>query len=201
MDPKISLSSMPMQLRWDARPVRCADNGGGQLEIEAGPQTDLFVDPSGDSTRLNAPRLIGAAPEGDFQFSARVTVGFAGTYDAGALLLWVDETRWAKLCFERSPAGENMVVSVVTRRSSDDANCFVVDSSSVWLRISRLARATAFHASVDGRHWQFVRYFDLGVEGGQIGFVTQAPMGGGCSATFEDVRFAAERLADLRDGS
>jgi len=201
MDPKISLSSMPMQLRWDARPVRCADNSGGQLEVEAGPQTDLFVDPSGDSTRLNAPRLIGTPPGGDFQFSARVTVRFAGTYDAGALLLWVDEARWAKLCFERSPAGENMVVSVVTRRSSDDANCFVVDGSTVWLRISRLARAAAVHACLDGQHWQFVRYFDLGVEGGQIGFVTQAPMGNGCSATFEDVRFVAGRLGDLRDGS
>ena len=200
MDPNISLSSMPMPLRWDARPVRCADNGE-RLEIEAGSQTNLFVDPSGDSKRLNAPRLIGTPPDGDFQFSARVTVGFAGTYDAGALLVWMDETRWAKLCFERSPAGENMVVSVVTRRSSDDANCFVVDGSSVWLRISRLARALAFHASVDGRHWHFVRYFDLGVEGGQIGFVAQAPMGAGCSATFEDVRFVAERLSDLRDGS
>jgi regulation of enolase protein 1 (concanavalin A-like superfamily) len=56
--------------------------------------------------QLNAATLLGDVTEGDFQLSARVTAGFASTFDAGVLLLWLDERRWAKLCFEFSPAGE-----------------------------------------------------------------------------------------------
>jgi hypothetical protein len=50
-------------------------------------------------------------PECDFQLSARVTAGFTATFDAGVLLLWLDERRWGKLCFEwpggSGPAGTN----------------------------------------------------------------------------------------------
>ena len=101
---------------------------------------------------LNAATLLGDVPPGDFQLSARVTVGFASTFDAGVLLLWLDERRWAKLCFEFSPAGEPMIVSVVCRGLSDDANAFVVPGRSVWLRVSRVDRVYAYHASLDGRN-------------------------------------------------
>jgi uncharacterized protein len=117
------------------------------------------------------------------------------------LLVWLDDSRWAKLCFEFSPAGEPMVVSVVTRRISDDANAFKVEGSTVWLRISRLTRSYAFHASTDGRSWSFIRHFELGSEPARIGFESQSPKGTGCTAVFEEIRFATTRLADLRDGT
>ena len=41
----------------------------------------------------------------DFRLSARVTVDFRATFDAGVLLLWLDEAHWAKLCFEYTPDG------------------------------------------------------------------------------------------------
>lgn len=93
-----------------------------------------------------------------------------------------------------------MVVSVVTRGVSDDANAFVVDGREVWLRIARIGAAYVFHASTDGKFWQFVRHFALPGEP-VVGFVVQSPTGEGCTATFADVRFAAERLADLRGGA
>ena len=190
-----------MPLRWDVSPVRAETDGAARLRVEAGRLTDLFVDPGGESVRLNAPRLVGVPPEGDYQFSARVGVEFSATFDAGVLLVWADETRWAKLCFERSPGRAPMIVSVVTRRSSDDANGFIATGRTVWLRISRRGRAYAFHASTDGRSWSFVRHFDLGAEATQIGFVSQSPTGEGCTVTFEDIRFVQRRLPDLRDGS
>jgi uncharacterized protein len=146
---------------------------------------------------------VGAVTEGDFQFSARVTAGFASTFDAGVLLLWLDERRWAKLCFEFSPAGEPMVVSVVCRGVSDDANAFAVRGRSVWLRVSRVDRVYAYHASLDGRAWQMIRVFVLDDETSRdkIGFEGQSPTGDGCSVTFDQIRFLPERLADLRDGS
>jgi uncharacterized protein len=168
------------------------------LEITAGELTDLFVDPQGKPPSLNAPNRLSEV-SGDFTLSARVTVPFDSAFDAGVLLLWVDERTWAKLCFEFSPQRQPMVVSVVTRGVSDDCNSFDVDGSTVWLRIARVGRAYAFHASTDGKSWQFVRHFGLdGVP--QVGFSAQSPTGKGCAVTFDQIRFTSETLGDLRDG-
>jgi regulation of enolase protein 1 (concanavalin A-like superfamily) len=189
------------------------DEAAGAVTVSAQPRTDIFIDPCDGSagagtalnaeSMLNAATLLGDTPEGDFQLSARVTVGFAATFDAGVLLLWLDERHWAKLCFEFSPAGDPMIVSVVCRGVSDDANAFTVPGRSAWLRVSRIDRVYAYHASLDGRTWQMIRVFMLDNETSRdrIGFEGQSPTGDGCSVTFDEIRFLPERLADLRDGS
>jgi regulation of enolase protein 1 (concanavalin A-like superfamily) len=184
------------------------DERSGAVVAAAPAHTDLYVNPGGASSAdaesmLNAATLLGTPPEGDFQLGARVTVDFQAQYDAGVLLLWVDEARWAKFCFEFSPAAEPMVVSVVTLGVSDDANAFVVPERSVWLRVSRVDRVYAFHASTDARTWRMVRVFSLGdsVAAHQIGLEAQSPTGDGCTVTFDEIRFAAHRLRDMRDGS
>lgn len=150
---------------------------------------------------MNAPGLVGRAPDGDFLFSARVAVEFGASFDAGVLVLWRDERTWAKLCFEFSPEGRPMVVSVVTRGVSDDANAFVVDGPEVWLRIARIGDEFAFHASTDGRRWELVRHFALDGPGDlHVGFEAQSPTGEGCEVTFTDIRFDRRRLDDLRGG-
>jgi regulation of enolase protein 1 (concanavalin A-like superfamily) len=201
------LTSMPFDLRWEVPPVDWAGDGDATLTITAGPRTDMFVDPRGiDGPTLNAPRLLGSpdadGAAGDYLLGARVRVGFSATYDAGVLLVYGDERSWAKLCFECSPDGRPMIVSVVTRGVSDDANAFEVDGDQVWLRVARLGRAYAFHASTDGTAWRLVRHFALAPGGPppRIGFEAQSPTGGGCTATFERIRFARERLGDLRSG-
>ena len=172
--------------------------------------TDLYINPggadSGDAaSMLNAATLLGTPSGGDFQFSARVGVDFISQYDAGVLLIWLDERHWAKFCFELSPAAEPMVVSVVTRDVSDDANAFVVPERSIWLRVSRLDDVYAFHASTDAVRWQLVRVFafdhGLGLGDHLIGFEAQSPTGDGCTVTFDDIRFTSDRLGDLRDGT
>jgi len=60
-----------------------------------------------------------------------------------------------------------MVVSVVTRGVSDDANAFVVDGRTVWLRVSRVSHAFAYHASLDGKAWRMVRFFSIDGPRGQ----------------------------------
>ena len=98
--------------------------------------------------------------------------------------------------------GTPMVVSVVTRGGSDDANAFPVDGDQVWLRVSRVAGAWAFHAGADGRSWRFVRYFSLGARGEvSVGFEAQSPAGRGCEATFDQITYQPGCPADLRDGS
>ena len=170
------------------------------LSLTAGAGTDLFVDPQGGPPALDAPRALGR-PAGDFQLSARVTVDFAATFDAGVLVLYAHDGAWPKLCFERSPQGEAMVVSVVTRGVSDDANAFGVEGRQVWLRVARLGPAHAFHASTDGSHWRFVRHFALEpADGLSVGFLAQSPTGSGCAVRFDHIVYRPERLGDLRGG-
>jgi uncharacterized protein len=180
------------------------------VTVSAQPRTDIFIDPSGGVGQdapepvLNAATLLGdLPPEGDFQFSARLSVGFAATFDAGVLLIWRDERCWGKLCFEFSPEAEPMIVSVICRGVADDANAFVVADRSVWLRVSRIGRVYAYHASLDGRAWQLIRVFsfDGDTARDRIGFAGQSPTGEGCDVTFDNISFRPERLADLRDGS
>src|SRR5262245_37295518 len=121
MDEALKIHPLPLPLSWSTPPAAWYPVDTG-LRIEAGPVTDLFADPGGGLATLNAPRLQGPVGPGDFQLAARVTVGFGGTYDAGAFLVWADRSHWAKLCFELSPQGQPMIVSVVTRGRSDDAN-------------------------------------------------------------------------------
>ena len=89
--------------------------------MTAGRETDLFTDPAGTMVKDDSPRLT-FTPDPLFTLSAHVHVDFAATYDAGVLLLYVDAQHWAKFCFEYSPQGKPMIVSVVTNGVSDDCN-------------------------------------------------------------------------------
>jgi regulation of enolase protein 1 (concanavalin A-like superfamily) len=192
----------PLAFEW-AKPPRSWDLApDGALAIDAGARTDLFIDPGGArSPILDAPRLLAGPIHGDFLLSARVTVDFAATFDAGVLLIWADDVSWAKLCFEYSPRSEPTIVSVVTRGTSDDCNSFLVDGTVTWLRIGRVGSAYAFHVSTDGRAWQLVRHFALAENTGvSIGLLAQSPTGGGCTVRFDRISFEARALTDLRSG-
>jgi hypothetical protein len=202
IDEQVSIAALPVPLRWLREPRSWSVADEASLSVAAGARTDWFVDPQGASEpKLDAPALVGAVA-GDFLLSARVTVDFAQTYDAGVLFVYVADGVWAKLCFEYSPQHEPMVVSVVTRGVSDDCNSFVVDGTSVWLRVARIGTAFAFHASTDGTSWSFVRHFGLELKGEpSIGFAAQSPTGDGCSVTFDRIAYEATRLGDLRSGA
>lgn len=204
----VNIPGVPFPLSPSPAAAWTFDEQTSAVVATAEPRTDIFIDPGGATTfdaesMLNAATLLGAPPAGDFRLSARVTVDFGATYDAGVLLLWIDERHWGKLCFEFSPAREPMVVSVVTRGVSDDANAFVVPGPSVWLRLSRIDQAYAFHASTDGEQWRMIRYFCVTESPAsvKVGLEAQSPTGDGCTVTFDDICFIAERLGDLRDGS
>jgi regulation of enolase protein 1 (concanavalin A-like superfamily) len=189
-----------LSLDWLIEPVE-ARLERDSLELTTGAETDWFIDPGVASAPImNAPALVGS-PSGDFLLSARVAVAFAATFDAGALVLFDNDEVWAKLCFEYSPDREPMVVSVVTRTASDDCNSFVVDADHVWLRVSRIGRAFAFHAATDGATWRLIRHFALPTTDAlRVGFEAQSPLGAGCTASFTDLRYETRTLSDIRSG-
>ncbi|HHQ5703997.1 hypothetical protein AO825_06565 [Pectobacterium brasiliense] len=185
------------------------DNNSGRVTTTAPGHSDIFIDPGragsvvSSASRHNAATLMTRIPAGDFQFSATVHVEFGATFDAGVLLLRVDESTWAKLCFEYSPDGEPMVVSVINKGgTSDDANAFTVDGKQVNLRISRKENVYALHASVDGVKWIFVRAFafDNTEAEPEIGFEAQSPNADGCNVSFSNYALTDVSIADFRNG-
>jgi regulation of enolase protein 1 (concanavalin A-like superfamily) len=197
----VAIPSLPDPLRWEGDRADWRIEQDGGLSIEAGPICDRFVDPEGAAPKSNAPCVLFDAPDGPFLFGARVSVQFASTFDAGVLYLEAANDRWAKLCFEYSPQGRAMVVSVVTRGVSDDCNSVTIDGNDVYLRIARREKALAFHYSLDGQRWEMVRHFGLGdVQRLKIGLSAQSPMGQGCRVQFSAIGFEQKLLGDLRSG-
>jgi hypothetical protein len=177
------------------------ESGVVVLRAEAG--ADLFIDPSGQGSTPDAERYL-AEVVGDFQFSCKVAVEFANTFDSAVLIGWIDETHWFKLCAELDPQGAPRVVSVVTRVFSDDCNSWLISGDQVWLRLSRVGSAVALHASADGAQWHMVRYFSMELtpeQPLQVGILAQSPAGPGVTAYFSHFRFVPAGLDNVRDGS
>jgi len=203
MDMKpFTLKSIPGELNWKNAPVTFDTQSGNGLDITAGPVCDWFHNPGDASIKNNAPVALFTRASENFLLSAKVTVEFKYTYDAGVLFLYVNDDTWAKLCFEYSPQNEAMVVSVVTRGRSDDCNSTVIGSHTVYLRVYKQGNELAFHYSTEGQYWHFVRHFTIGdLSNLQTGFAAQSPTGKGCTAHFTEIVYRSGILTNLRDGS
>lgn len=191
------------ELAWTSVPgIATYDADAAALLLTSEAEVDWSNSSLGGPQELGATALAFEAPE-RFTLSARIAVvSERSTFDAGALALWVDGDHWAKLCFEQSPQGQAMVVSVVTNTWSDDVNSTPVAADSVWMRVSRLGEAWAFHSSSDGVTWEFVRVFRLHTGAPvRVGFLSQAPVGPACEARFDHIVLGTEPPTDLRDGS
>jgi regulation of enolase protein 1 (concanavalin A-like superfamily) len=196
----VHLPGLPTPLHWQAAPISWEITLDTTLVIQAGAQTDWFIDPETNKTTLNAPALLMPVTE-PCRLRALVEADHAATFDAGVLVVHHVQDAWAKLCLEISPAGQVMVVSVVTRGTSDDCNALPVPGHAAHLRVSKLERAYAFHYSPDGNRWDLIRYFTLGDSAAAaIGFLAQSPTGLGCTARFRQIVYEGGKLAQLRSG-
>ncbi len=199
MNQPLSLPPLPGTGKWAVAPVSF-DVTDGALTIVAGPRSDIFNDPASDAVVANSPRLLFPV-EGDFSLAALVEVDFRSTFDAGVLLLWVDANHHAKLCFEYSPQGRPMIVSVVTNGRSDDCNSVEIEGNRIWLRVSRTGGTPALHWSRDGLYWVLVRTFVLQrMDGLQVGFSSQSPTGEGCRSCFSGLSWRTVGVREIRSG-
>jgi regulation of enolase protein 1 (concanavalin A-like superfamily) len=197
----VQIDGLPAPLAWGGAAESAADVTPDGLEMAVSATTDLFCDPQGAAPVLSAPRLL-FPPAPRFTLSAHVAAELASTFDAGVLVLYRDDAVWAKLCLELSPQQRPMIVSVVTSGRSDDANAVTLDAPRAFLRVTGLGAAFAFHFSIDGAMWHLVRHFTLPEPGQTLaGFSVQSPTGTFCRATFTDIRYRPEAVADLRSGA
>lgn len=198
----IYLPQIDKKATWETKPKKWNFENEEILKIEAEKETDLFNDPNRTIKKNNSSKLLFNTKEDDFIFRSKVKVDFKDTFDAGVLMLYNNEDYWAKLCFEFSPQKKPTIVSVVNNKLSDDCNSTIIKGNEVYLRISKMGNAFAFHYSIDKDHWHMIRYFSLEkIEDLKIGFSVQSPVGNGCIASFSHIDFLKKKLSDIRNGS
>ena len=188
------LHGIPGPTEWKNAPLSWAVDGSGALSITAGKQTNWFVSPLDGGKSENSPKLL-FKPAEDFVLSARVTVDFQSQWDAGTLVLYANDTVWAKLCFEMSIEKQPTIVSVVTRGLSDDNNSIAIHGNTVYLKIAKVGQGIFFYASTDGKKWTTIRAFSL-LPAQQIlaGFSSQSPQGEKCKTVFSQIEYRAVRI-------
>jgi regulation of enolase protein 1 (concanavalin A-like superfamily) len=173
---------------------------GTELTIISGQESDWYISPIDGKVSAGAPLLL-FRPAGDFVLTARVTVDFKTQWDAGFLMVYVDDTTWAKFALEMSAYQEPTVVTVVTRGVSDDCNSTPIAGNSIHLRVVRKGPAIIFYASPDGHAWKLVRAFRLGTSPDlRVGFASQSPVGQTGSATFSEIVYDEATIADIFKG-
>jgi len=194
----VRFDAVPFSLEWLRAPVQW-QAGPARLVVGAPAQTDWFIDPISARAVCTAPVLVGAPPSGDFTWETHVVVDGNDMFDAAGLFVYDDDDHWGKLAVEMTAAGPT-IVSVVTDTFSDDCNSTVLAQSSAWLRLARVGEAIAFHTSDHGGRWELIRVFRPRAAP-RIGFICQAPTGGGCTGTFDAITFDTRSLSEIRDGS
>lgn len=179
----------------------------GRIEIYAPKGSDIFCSNGDVGEEGLTPETICNAPfyytevTGDFLMKAKVSLEFRETFDSACIMVWQDETHWAKACFEKTEYDTHAVVSVVTKDTSDDANGCDVGEEKVWLQVSRRGGAFAFHYSVDGEKFYMMRFFILSAdETVKVGFLAQSPQGEGGIRVFEDWSVEHKRVKNIRAG-
>lgn len=133
------------------------------LKFVAGPQTDYFRSP--DGTVINNSPVIFTEIDNTkpFTFTAKVEPQFTltGTYSAGVLYVYENDTHNQKLCFEQDENGAHRVVTVRTIGTSDDNNHQSIEGPSVYMRISSDSKQIGSYYSEDGKTWRMARLYKM----------------------------------------
>lgn len=177
------------------------DISEGVLSIQAVPKTDFFIDPENKEATATAPYLYREI-RGDFVATTLVKPDFKDQWNAAALLMMIDKSHWIKFAFENSDATGKSVVSVVTRRVSDDANGAILnDVDQLWLRIIRKGNLFAMHWSLDGKNFKMGRLAAMPeAKTIKIGMEAQSPLGNTAHHQFLYFNLESKTVKDLRKG-
>jgi len=169
-----------------------------RITLTAKGKTNLFNNPNGNYYVQDAPMLL-FEPKGDFTLISRVTGQLKSIYDVAALVIYQHNDLWAKLCYEKSVDEKPTIVSVVTRKYSDDCNSEPTGSSA-WLSIVRNGNIFKFYYSQDGQKWTMVRHFHLDITGKlKAGFASHGSRGDGFTAEFSDIRYFDKALDNMQE--
>ena len=173
------------------------------LKFVAGPQTDYFRSP--DGTAINNSPVIFTEIDNTkpFTFTAKVEPQFTltGTYSAGVLYVYENDTHNQKLCFEQDENGAHRVVSVRTIGTSDDNNHQSIEGLSVYMRISSDGKQIGSYYSEDGKTWRMARLYKNDFpEKLLLGLSSQSPKDNEPTCYFSEVSIIETAVPNFRSG-
>lgn len=174
-----------------------------RLSIASPAHSDYFNDPDEHARTSTAPVLLTKIDNTHpFTFQVRVTPTFKETYDAGAVYLYQSPDQWFKFAFEQDERMKKRIVTVRTIDTSDDNNHDVVDSTSVFMKISSDVKTIGFYYSLDKEKWQLVRLFKNNYPKKLwLGLSSQSPAGKGTVAAFDYGSLLQNSITDFRMGN
>jgi uncharacterized protein len=199
-DEQIKIKAVPHFFSWINKQKDYRILSDDSVSITASKETDLYNDAKGVSVAGNAPMLAFTSDDA-FVLTAKVTPDFKSEYDGGFLVVYVDQTHWAKLLLEKSHYGPFSVSSTVTNTYSDDSVNADIPAKEVYLRVTKSREVFTFYYSLDGVKWQYVRYFRFPSKGQpSIGFASQSPSGDRCTTVFSKIVYVPKASGDFWTG-
>lgn len=188
----IEIKGIPGFLEWVVEPDSF-NIQNGTISISAGPNTNMFYAPHGNFNVSNMPKLL-FKPDDNFTFSAKAYTQHKTKWEAAMLVVYINESYWAKFCFENESLSKNRMVTVVNNEISDDAYSDYVIGDSVYMMIRKEDKQITFSYSGDGKNWIDIRYFRLNSEDTlKIGFASQSPIGTGLTSIFSDIKYTQDK--------
>ncbi len=174
----------------------------GRITLASEARRDNFRDPDGKVSKHTAPVLLTEVDNRQpFTLTAKVTPTFLKTYDAGTLYIYVKEDLWLKMAMEMDERQKTRMVSVRTIGTSDDNNHDVIETKSVYMKISSNSKTVGFYYSLDRKSWQLIRVFKNDYPASiWVGISAQCPLGEGTSSVFEDISLTKQSISDFRLG-
>jgi regulation of enolase protein 1 (concanavalin A-like superfamily) len=199
-DEQITLKAVPQFLSWINQQKDYRILSDDSVSITASKETDLFNDAKSGSVAGNAP-MLAFTPDDAFVLTAKVTPDFKRVYDGGFLVVYADQTHWAKLLLEKSHYGPISVGSSVTDVYSDDSVNADIPGKEVYLRVTKSKEVFTFYYSLDGVKWNYIRYFRFPSKGQiKVGFASQSPSGDECTTVFSKISYVPKASGDFWTG-
>lgn len=176
---------------------------GDTLKFVAGAQTDYFRSPSGSVVNSSPVIFTEIDNTKPFTFTAKVEPKFTktGTYSAGVLYVYENDTHCQKMCFEQDEYGDHRVVTVRTIGTSDDNNHQSIGGSSVYMRMSSDGKQLGSYYSEDGKTWRMARLYKNDFpQKLLLGLSSQSPKDDAHTCYFTEVSIVPKVVADFRNG-
>lgn len=177
---------------------------GDTIKFVAGPQTDYFRSPDGSTVNSSAVIFTEIDNTKPFTFTAKVQPEFTdtGTYSAGVIYAYENDTHCQKLCFEQDEYGVHRVVSVRTIGTSDDNNHQAISAPFVYLRLSSDGTTLGSYFSEDGKIWHMARLYKNDFpEKLLLGISSQSPKDNKHTCLFSEINLNDQPVADFRKGN
>jgi regulation of enolase protein 1 (concanavalin A-like superfamily) len=173
----------------------------GTLAVAAPKGSDFFNNPEDQSITATAPLLF-KEMKGNFIAKALVQPDFSGLWNAVSLMVYIDEMNWIKFAFENSDATGKSIVTVVTKKVSDDANGVILsEQDQVWLKLIRKDNIYSMLWSLDGKEFKMARLTSMPpAESVKIGIEAQSPVGESVIHRIHYFGLEEVTVEDLRKG-